>query len=139
MIKAEARFVHYFLAKYSLDPNVDNTPDELRSKWKVEKEAYIHGLVKEALHDLLPQFKKCTGIMPNMNDFPASRSTSMEGEGPGVDDSSSCQPSLIDAPVSFSSHLPVVMNISDYMGEKVNKLSSKRSTKVYFCTYLLYS
>ena len=26
------------------------------------------------------------------------------------------------------------MNISDYMGEKVNKLSSKRSTKVYFCT-----
>ena len=103
MIKAEARFAHYFLAKYGLDPSVDNTPHELRSRCALEKVAYIHGLVKDALHDLLPQFKKCTGILPNLKDFPATCSTTMEDERSGVCDAPSSQPSLSDASVSSAS------------------------------------
>ena len=42
VLKGEARFSHFFLAKYNLNPDVDNTPDELKKGTKGEKAAYIH-------------------------------------------------------------------------------------------------
>ena len=69
-IKGEAMFDQYFLKKYNLDPLVDNTPSLLKTAPAAEKEAFLYSKVQDALKDLLPEFKDCTGIPPNMDDFP---------------------------------------------------------------------
>jgi len=73
VLKGEACFSHFFLAKYNLNPDVDNTPDELKKGTKGEKAAYIHSLVKDALKDLLPMFEKSSGVTPDMTDYPVGK------------------------------------------------------------------
>ena len=73
VLKGEACFSHFFLAKYNLNPDVDNTPDELKKGTKGEKAAYIHSLVNDALKDLLPMFEKSSGVTPDMTDYPVGK------------------------------------------------------------------
>ena len=59
ILKADARFCQYFISKYSLDPEVDNTPDSVKRGTVAEKEAFIHRKVEETVRDLLPFFRNC--------------------------------------------------------------------------------
>ena len=71
-IQADSRFAQYFVAKYKLDITVDNTPESLKVECRESKVAFLHNLVKEALRDLMPQFTNCSGIMPDLSDFPVN-------------------------------------------------------------------
>ena len=69
-LKADARFCHYFLKKYNLNPNVDNTPDLLKSASPEKKEAFVHEKVEETLRELLPYFRSCGNSNPDLVDHP---------------------------------------------------------------------
>ena len=82
-IKAEAFFDLYFLSKYNIDPTYDNTPPLLKAASKEKKVDYLHSLVAEALKDLLPYFQECSGVLPNMNNFPFHKNTQHNTETTG--------------------------------------------------------
>ena len=58
ILKADARFCQFFVKKFNLDPEVDNTPESVKKSTITDKEAFIHRKVEEALRDLLPFFRK---------------------------------------------------------------------------------
>ena len=60
LLKADARFCQFFLMKFNLDPEADQTPPELKSANKGEKEAFLQQMVEAALKDLLPYFRSCS-------------------------------------------------------------------------------
>ena len=69
-LKADARFCQHFLIKFSLDPEVDNTPDLLKSASPEQKETFIFEKVELALRDLLPYFRSCSSSDPDLDDHP---------------------------------------------------------------------
>ena len=58
LLKADARFIQFFLHKHEVDPLKDNTPDLLKTASAERKLAYLHNLVSECLEELLPFFKE---------------------------------------------------------------------------------
>ena len=70
LLKSDARFCQYFIKKFDLNPEVDNTPDHLKSASYDRKEAFIHNMVEDALRDLLPFFSNCTTVDPELLDHP---------------------------------------------------------------------
>ena len=70
LLKADARFCQYFIKKYDLDPEVDNTPALLKSATYEQKEAFLHSKVDEVLRDLLPFFRLCSSEDPQLEDHP---------------------------------------------------------------------
>ena len=60
LLKADARFCQYFITKFKLDPEFDQTPPQLKSRGREEKEAFLQHMVEEALKDLLPYFRSCS-------------------------------------------------------------------------------
>ena len=69
-LKADARFCQYFIMKYNLDPDVDNTPASLKTATVEKKELFIHEKVEETLRDLLPFFRSCSSNDPHLIDHP---------------------------------------------------------------------
>ena len=59
LLKADARFCQFFIMKFKLDPEVDQTPAHLKTSTSLEKEAFLQQMVEEALKDLLPYFSSC--------------------------------------------------------------------------------
>ena len=57
LLKSDAMFNNFFLHKYQLDVNIDNTPSMFKSKLSTEKAEYLDNLVAEALKELIPFFK----------------------------------------------------------------------------------
>ena len=70
LLKADARFCHYFLRKFELNPCVDNTPPGLKNGSPAQKSKYLHELVVSALHDLLAYFRTAQNVDPLLLDFP---------------------------------------------------------------------
>ena len=56
LVKSDARFIQYFLAKFNFNSLEDNTPPLIKTKSPEEKVSYLHCLVAECLRDLLPFF-----------------------------------------------------------------------------------
>ena len=69
-IKSDARFCQYFVKKYDLDLDNDNSPEHLRSASDEVKKAYLHTKVQEVLRDLLPQFRNSSFEDPQLLDHP---------------------------------------------------------------------
>ena len=69
-IKSDARFCQYFVKKYDLDLDKDNSPEHLRSASDEVKKAYLHTKVQEVLRDLLPQFRNSSFEDPRLLDHP---------------------------------------------------------------------
>jgi hypothetical protein len=57
-VKSDARFIQYFMHKFDLDPQKDNTPDGMKHASSEKKLEYLHIMVSECLKDLMPFFKK---------------------------------------------------------------------------------
>ena len=70
LLKSDGRFCQYFVKKYNLDPETDQTPDLLKTASSVKKVAYLHGLVEQALRELLPFFRECRNVDPQLCDHP---------------------------------------------------------------------
>ena len=70
LLKADARFCHYFLNKFGLDPSIDNTPPLLKKYPSEKKAEYLHNKVAEVLRELLPFFKDAQDVDPELKDFP---------------------------------------------------------------------
>ena len=70
LLKSDGRFCQYFVQKYNLDPETDQTPDLLKTASSVKKDAYLHGLVEQALKELLPFFRECRNVDPQLCDHP---------------------------------------------------------------------
>ena len=135
-IKGEARFAQYFLAKYDLDPSKDNTPDLLKTGSENAKKEYLHDKVRGALKDLLPMFRDCTGVMPDMKDFPVRakenvmpdtlvRQTLEEAKEISNEDITSTVSQLV---------VPKVLNLPDHMETEQRPVSSNRLCTFYKCT-----
>ena len=58
LLKGDVRFCQYFICSKNLDPEVDNTPDDIKAAGADQKVAYLHKHV-EALRELLPFFRNC--------------------------------------------------------------------------------
>ena len=70
LLKADARFCQYFIMKYNLDPDIDNTPEELKNATVEKKRLFLHEKVEEVLKDLLPFFRSCSSSDPHLVDHP---------------------------------------------------------------------
>ena len=70
LLKSDARFCQYFIKKYDLNPEVDNTPAHLKTASQDRKEVFIHNMVEDALRDLLPFFSNCSTVDPELLDHP---------------------------------------------------------------------
>ena len=79
MIKADARCCQFFIKKYNLDPDIDNTPDVMKSATKEQKEAFVHTKVEGALRDLLPFFRSCSYADPELDDHPLQEVSESKG------------------------------------------------------------
>ena len=135
-IKGDARFAQYFLAKYNLDPSKDHTPDLLKTGSENAKKEYLHQKVRGALKDLLPMFRDCTGVMPDMKDFPVRakqkvlpntlvRQTLEAAKEVSNEDITSTVSQLV---------VPKVLNLADHMETGQRPVSSNRLCTYYKCT-----
>ena len=70
LLKVDARFCHYYISRNNLDPEVDNTPDNVKESSVDEKVDFLHVQVAEVLRELLPYFKKCSLEDPLLHDHP---------------------------------------------------------------------
>ena len=70
LLKVDARFCHYYISRNNLDPEVDNTPDNVKESSVDEKVNFLHMQVAEVLRELLPYFKKCSLEDPLLHDHP---------------------------------------------------------------------
>jgi hypothetical protein len=70
LLKADATFNNFFMHKFELNHQVDNTPDLLRTSTAENKRNYLHGLVATALRDLIPHFKNAKIADCLLEDFP---------------------------------------------------------------------
>ena len=75
LLKADARFCHFIMKKYGLNPEIDNTPNHLMKASKDEKLSYIHGLVTDALKDFIPLFTAAQDKDPELIDHPVGASS----------------------------------------------------------------
>ena len=141
LLKSDARFCQYFLYKYELDPNVDNSPDLLRAACNDKKEAFIHSKVAEALKDLLPYFKNCSCEDPHLKDHPLQegrRSKYQVPRAPVIQETMQT-PALIDEDAihvtinQLENSLPEV-DLVNMNVEKISvALSATRSTTAFVC------
>ena len=60
MLKTDARFCQYFIYKFKLNVEIDNTPEHLKSATNDAKRDYLHKRVCEALKDMLSYFEAST-------------------------------------------------------------------------------
>ena len=142
LIKADARFCQYFIKKYNLDPDVDNTPALVKSATSEQKEIFVHTKVEGALKDLLPYFRRCRNTDPHLDDHPlqegrrakfqtARMTTRME---PTMD-----SPTLIDDTVvkltmqQLQNSLPDEDLVEKNMEKISHSLSGTRATVLYRC------
>ena len=70
LLKAQARFCHYFIRKFELNPCLDNTPPLLKNASAERKRTFLHEKVSSALKDLMPFFKNAKDVDPLLIDFP---------------------------------------------------------------------
>ena len=142
LIKADARFCHYFINKFQLDPSCDNTPDNLKSATSDQKELFLHKMVEEALRDLLPYFEKSKSEDPDLEDHPLQdgRRVRRVGEKNVPDKKSLLEvPRLIDEELLTCTVKQVLLpdndhDVIDNYIEKVSvSLSATRSVVVFAC------
>ena len=70
LLKADARFCHFFINKFELNQSLDNTPDHIKTASFDKKELFLNKMVEEALKDLLPYFKDAKFEDPLLIDHP---------------------------------------------------------------------
>ena len=135
-LKTVAGFNQFFLKKFNLDPNRDNTPPLLKTASKERKVEYLHEKVKEALKDLLPMFSECTGILPDLKDFPVRKvgctekptETSQNLTGSSQTPSGSQNYKRKPQAVTSSTFC-----VEEHMCTVARKISSSRISKIYHC------
>ena len=135
-IKAEAMFNPYFISKFHLDPSVDNTPPFIKTASQDRKISYLHAMVIEALKDLLPYFQDCTGILPDLTDFPVRQlpTNSSEDEvSTAGEESTANETSMLDA-VKSASVIPDLLQ-SVPADLEAHFVSHTNSGKIYVCNY----
>ena len=144
-LKADARFCHYFLMKYNLNPNIDNTPDLLKSACPEKKETFLHEKVKETLKDLLPYFRSCDLSNSDMDDHPLQggrRDKSQRAQDPSFDTTTTIimePPVLIDIDTAEQTSQNVhhatdaAAAVAANMEELSVSLSGTRAKKLFRC------
>jgi hypothetical protein len=137
VLKADARFAQYFISKHEINPLIDNTPDGIKHATNKAKVEFLHAKVEEALRDLLPMFRKCTGILPYMEDFPVKQDVkSSSGPSDSIETlmvSCVIPASLVEATAS-KIIIPPPFNVEDYLTLINQEVSSRRSVKMYKCS-----
>ena len=70
LLKGDVRFCQYFIRSKNLDPEVDNTPEDIKCASGDQKVAYLHKQVEGVLRELLPFFRSCKFEDPQLQDHP---------------------------------------------------------------------
>ena len=142
LLKADARFCHFFINKFKLDPNFDNTPDGFKSASPGEKELFLNKMVVDALKDLMPYFKESNFEDPQLQDHPLQegRRSCRQKETFVPKQRTSMQgPMLIDQKLLDSTVEQIMLpdSIEDVVEKNVEKLSiavsGTRSMVVFSC------
>ena len=66
----EVRFNHYFIQKYQLDVEKDNTPDHIKRSSTEQQVKYVHDLVEPVLKELLPFLRHSKNVHHDLYDHP---------------------------------------------------------------------
>ena len=118
LLKADAFFCYFFVKKFNLSTDQDNTPILLRKAESRKKALYLHGLVEEALKDLLPYFANAKLSGDQLHDFPL-----VEGRRQ-VDDHSVAMTEDDSLAKNSNSHVRSFISLSN---------ASSRSKKMFRC------
>ena len=142
LIKADARFCQYFIKKYNLNPDIDNTPDLMKSATNDQKEIFVHTKVEEALRDLLPFFRSCRNEDPQLDDHPLQEGRRAKFQTARVStrkEPTLEHPTLINDTVientiqQLQNSLPDQDLVEQNMEKISHNLSGTRSTVLYSC------
>ena len=142
LLKSDARFCHYVIKKFELDPNTDNTPYGIKSAKYEDKEAFVNRMVEEALRDLLPYFKDCKFEDPQLQDHPLQEGRRGKYQTPRehIRTKSAMQQMMqIEEDVVMSTTQQVQTNLSrqEFIEQNMQKISSvlsgTRSKIVFSC------
>ena len=144
LLKSDARFVQYFINKFDIDTDKDNTPDNLKTATKEAKTEYLHGLVADCLRDLIPFFKDTKVNNEVLLDHPLQRGTRIsrqttstavlrdipeQMEAPNIVSQADAEAAVENVNVNLSKETI----ISKYLDVKIVDMSSKRTKQVFFC------
>ena len=146
-LKSDARFIQYFLHKFDLDPQKDNTPDLMKHASSDKKLEYLHSMVSECLRDLLPFFEKSTleETSSLLQDHPLQKGKSSSllasTSSPNIsvpdtlDTSSLITNEVAEATAAeIISHEPKEsINLVDYLVKTSVTVSSRRTKTVFVC------
>ena len=129
-LKAEAYFAHCFLSKYNLDPSFDNTPALIKSASKERKCLYLHSMVQETLKEILPEFRECTGTLPDMTDYPVRKKTVNDTEQNSNSNSAGTLASESAVTIAENNSPPLHVSVAT---EGVEREIDKGTGKLYVC------
>ena len=143
LLKSDARFVHYFINKFNIDTDKDNTPNNIKTATRQAQVAYLHGLVAECLIDLLPYFKDTSNNTEDLVNHPLQggtihcQNTERGPVSPGVHEVMGAPASIsqVDAEEAVKNVTSICKEtiISNYLKAKTVEMSSKRTKNVYCC------
>ena len=138
LLKADGRFCQYFIKKYNLDPELDNTPDLLRKASFEKKEDFLHQKVVEVLRDLLPFFKPCSYSDPHLEDHPLQEGKRPSREIPRketiMEQALLIGQEVVDITIGqLQQPFPDPESVGQNMEEKSVILSGSRSRVVFRC------
>ena len=144
LLKGDARFCHCFLNKFGLDPDQDNTPENIKNATTDIKVKYIHDMVSEALLDLLPYYATCLNAEPLPLDYPLQNGRRRSYNNSNKIGTRKCALKLEEA--SFISNEVVCMTagqvvdayisdemIVDNMNQSEAPVSSTRKSLIFSC------
>ena len=144
LLKGDARFCQYLIEKYELNPDYDNTPDDIKKASPQVKEQYLHSLVSEALLDLLPYYEKCVHEKKLPDDYPLhkGRRASIDAKKTAsrmIGNAKLQEASLLSGRV-VSMTVDQIVNVTvteemieNSMDQTENQVSSKRKNLIFSC------
>lgn len=147
LLKADATFCNFFLHKYELNDQIDNTPKHLRKAPADQKRKYLHQMVAEALQDLMPYFKDAKIGCSLLADFPLSAGRRKEDQT--EPNSNICTDVLETQSVIDSEIVEAIATqiqhkddhqilIEKHLVESSSPVSSSRNRKLFSCSICSY-
>ena len=141
MLKADARFCQYYIKKFNLNTDFDNTPVLLKSASPERKEKFLHDKVEEALRDLIPYFRNCSSSDPHLQDHPlqegrrdrCSSSRDAPRKETSLDPPLLIDGDVVERTVQQLQQVEAPDAIEANMEEVSVNLSATRSSRVYRC------
>ena len=147
LLKADATFANFFLHKYKLNDQVDNTPILLRNASPDRKIHYLHKLVLDALKDLLPYFKDVEISSCQLDDFPLAAGRrngkqldpKVNASNTVLEPQSDIHSDLAEATATQFQHtVDQQQMIQRHMVTSSSSVSSSRKRKMFLCSICSY-